>query len=67
MDRNDDRYWFAGVIYVNRDDPAIVVPKRPGSRGISLGWTLNMAHPISWLLTFGPVVLITVLTTLNKR
>jgi uncharacterized membrane protein len=34
---DDDRYWRGGVIYVNRDDPAVFVPKRFG-----VGWTVNL-------------------------
>ncbi|WP_067922668.1 DUF1648 domain-containing protein [Alicyclobacillus shizuokensis] len=40
---DDDRFWLAGVIYFNRDDPAVLVPKRFG-----VGWTLNMARPGAW-------------------
>ncbi len=25
MNRDDDRFWKGGLIYVNRDDPAIMV------------------------------------------
>lgn len=44
-DRDDDRFWKAGLIYVNRDDPSLVVGARFGS-----GWTLNFANRFSWLL-----------------
>lgn len=37
--------WKAGVFYVNPDDPALFVPKRFG-----IGYTLNFAHPLSWLI-----------------
>jgi uncharacterized membrane protein len=37
---DDDRFWKAGSIYVNRADPALLVPKRFG-----VGWTVNMGHP----------------------
>jgi uncharacterized membrane protein len=37
--------WRAGVFYVNADDPALWVPKRTG-----LGWTLNFAHPLAWVV-----------------
>ncbi|MCL6600082.1 MAG: DUF5808 domain-containing protein [Alicyclobacillus macrosporangiidus] len=43
--RDDDRFWKGGVLYFNRDDPALLVPKRFG-----IGWTLNFAHPGAWLL-----------------
>ncbi|TAM68333.1 MAG: DUF1648 domain-containing protein [Microbacteriaceae bacterium] len=34
---DDDRYWKGGLIYVNRNDPAVFVPKRFG-----VGWTVNL-------------------------
>ena len=37
---DDDRFWKAGSIYVNRADPAFLVPKRFG-----VGWTVNLGHP----------------------
>jgi uncharacterized membrane protein len=37
--------WKAGILYVNPDDPALFVPKRLG-----IGYTLNFAHPLSWLI-----------------
>jgi uncharacterized membrane protein len=43
--RDDDRFWKAGLIYVNRDDPAIMVTAR-----ISVGWTLNFGNPAAWLI-----------------
>ena len=47
-DRDDDRFWKAGLIYVNRDDPALVVGARFG-----VGWTLNLANPVAWLIVAG--------------
>jgi uncharacterized membrane protein len=38
-DRDDDRFWKAGLLYVNRDDPAIVVGARFG-----VGWMLNFGN-----------------------
>jgi uncharacterized membrane protein len=44
--RDDDRHWYAaGTIYANRRDPALLVHQRIGMR-----WTLNLGHPLSWLL-----------------
>ena len=40
-----DRCWKAGIFYVNPDDPALFVEKRFG-----IGYTLNFAHPVSWLV-----------------
>jgi uncharacterized membrane protein len=47
-DRDDDRFWKAGLIYVNRDDPAIVVGARFG-----VGWMLNLGNPVAWPLLAG--------------
>ena len=38
---DDDKYWKGGVLYVNRNDGRILVPKRFG-----VGFTLNMGHPM---------------------
>ena len=37
---DDDRQWRGGILYVNRSDPAILVPKRFG-----VGWTINLGSP----------------------
>jgi uncharacterized membrane protein len=50
IDRDDDRFWKAGLIYLNRDDPAIMVGARFG-----VGWTFNVANPMSWLIIAGIV------------
>ncbi len=44
-DRTDDRYWLLGVIYFNPTDPAVLVEKRFG-----IGYTLNLARPMSWTI-----------------
>ncbi|MEO3790195.1 hypothetical protein ABGB14_08275 [Nonomuraea sp. B10E15] len=45
--RDDDQHWhLAGSVYVNRRDPALLVHDRLGSSS----WTLNLGHPIAWLL-----------------
>ena len=49
-DRDDDRFWKAGLIYLNRDDPAIMVGARFG-----VGWTFNVANPMAWLILAGIV------------
>ena len=49
-DRDDDRFWKAGLLYVNRDDPAVVVGSRFGA-----GWTLNLGNPAAWLIIAGIV------------
>lgn len=37
---DDDRHWRAGLLYVNRADPAVFVQKRFG-----VGWTINFGNP----------------------
>lgn len=44
--RDDDRHWHAaGMVYVNRNDPALLVHRRVGTY-----WTLNLGHPIAWIV-----------------
>jgi uncharacterized membrane protein len=45
VNRDDDRYWRGGLVYVNPRDPAVLVPKRFG-----VGWTLNLGNPWAWLV-----------------
>ncbi|WP_432358222.1 DUF1648 domain-containing protein [Sporosarcina sp. UB5] len=56
-DYDDDAYWKAGVFYVNKNDPSIFVEKRFG-----VGWTLNFGNPIGYLIVFGPLLVILVIT-----
>ena len=51
-DRDDDRFWKAGIVYVNRDDPAVLVSAR-----VAFGWTVNLGNPTAWLLIAGFVAL----------
>ncbi|MCP3029003.1 DUF1648 domain-containing protein [Halobacillus sp. A5] len=48
VDRDDDIHWKLGQIYFNPKDPAIFLEKRFG-----IGWTINFARPIAWLLLIG--------------
>ena len=52
--RDDDRFWKGGVFYYNPEDPAFWAPKRFG-----VGWTLNFAHPGSWVMV-GAIVLLAI-------
>ena len=47
-DRDDDRFWKAGLVYVNRDDPAVLVSAR-----FAFGWTVNLGNRTGWLLVAG--------------
>ena len=60
-DRTDDRYWLLGVIYFNRDDPAILIEKRFG-----IGYTLNFARPMSWSILLLVLLLPAVLALLRR-
>lgn len=40
--RDDDRYWIAGMFYVNPNDAALMIPRRFG-----IGWTMNFGHPLA--------------------
>jgi len=51
-DRTEDRYWKAGMVYINRSDPALLVERRFG-----VGYTLNMGHWISWMILAALVLL----------
>lgn len=42
-DRTRDAHWTWGVIYANRDDPAVFVEKRFG-----IGYALNLGNPRAW-------------------
>ena len=44
--------WRFVVIYFDKSDPRLLVPKRTG-----LGWTLNFAHRASWVV-LGSTVLV---------
>lgn len=44
-ERADEDSWKGGIFYVNRDDPALFVPKRYG-----IGWTLNFGNGWSWVV-----------------
>jgi uncharacterized membrane protein len=39
-DPDTDRYWRGGLVYVNRNNPALLVQKRFG-----VGWTINFGSP----------------------
>ena len=49
-----DHCWKAGIFYVNPDDESLFVPKRSG-----LGYTLNFAHPWSWVV-LAAIILISI-------
>ena len=59
---NDDSLWRAGVVYYNRDDSSLLVPKRFG-----VGYSLNFAHPVTWVVLASPfaVLVLVILFSLH--
>lgn len=57
-DRTEDRFWKLGVFYFNRSDPSVMVEKRFG-----LGYTVNFAHPVAWVIILLPLVTVIAITT----
>jgi len=58
--RDDDKYWRGGLFYINREDPALLVPRRFG-----LGWGLNFGNPRTAILLAGVVALIGLVISLR--
>jgi uncharacterized membrane protein len=57
--RDDDRFWrAAGTIYLNTDDPAVLVPSRTGT-----SWTLNVGNPRVFLTAAAVLALAAGITT----
>jgi uncharacterized membrane protein len=57
-DRTEDRFWKLGVFYFNRNDPAVMVEKRFG-----VGYTVNFAHPVAWVIILLPALAVIAVTT----
>jgi uncharacterized membrane protein len=51
-DQTPDDRWLLGMFYFNREDPALMAPKRHG-----LGYSPNFAQPLA-LLFFGGAMLL---------
>jgi uncharacterized membrane protein len=58
--RDDDEHWRGGLFYINREDRALLVPRRFG-----LGWTLNFGNPRTAVLLAGVVALLGLLIFLR--
>lgn len=58
--RDDDTFWRGGLFYINREDHALLIPRRFG-----LGWTLNFGNPKAAMLLAGVIALIGLLITLR--
>lgn len=59
VNRDDDRYWKLGVIYFNPQDPTLFLEKRFG-----VGWTINFARPLAWMIFLLPIVFAIVMIVL---
>lgn len=57
INADDDQYWKGGLFYFNPEDPSIFVEKRFG-----VGWTLNFARPLGYLILVGPLLVIVLIT-----
>jgi uncharacterized membrane protein len=57
-DRTEDRFWKLGVFYFNRGDPSVMVEKRFG-----IGYTVNFAHPVAWVIILLPLFAVVAVTT----
>jgi len=55
----DDRYWKWGVLYINKNDPSLLVQKKFG-----VGWTMNLANKWSYVILF--VIFLPILLTIFK-
>jgi uncharacterized membrane protein len=62
VNRDDDANWVGGLLYMNREDPAILVARRFG-----VGWTLNLGHPLSWLVLLATVAIVVVLVVIRRH
>jgi uncharacterized membrane protein len=53
MNTNPENYKW-GIFYFNPDDPRVIVPKQIQW----MGWTLNFARPVAWLIIIAFIALI---------
>ncbi|MDN8590280.1 DUF5808 domain-containing protein [Paenibacillus sp. 11B] len=58
---NDDDYWKLGFIYFNANDPSFTVEKRYG-----IGWTINFARPLSWVLLLFIIAIVVISIVLSQ-
>ncbi|MET3937898.1 putative membrane protein [Paenibacillus sp. PvP094] len=58
---NDDKHWKLGFIYFNASDPSFTVEKRYG-----IGWTINFARPLSWVLLLLIIAIVVISRVLSQ-
>lgn len=56
--RDDDAYWRGGLVYLNKEDHALLVPRRFG-----IGWTVNVGNPKAAMLLAGVLGFIVLVIT----
>lgn len=61
INRDQDEYWKLGIFYMNRKDPSLWVEKRFG-----IGWTVNLAHPIAWVVLSGIIIIPILISLLSS-
>lgn len=61
-DRTEERFWKLGVFYFNRHDPSVMVEKRFG-----FGYTVNLAHPVAWVIILLPILAIITITAIARH
>ncbi len=54
--QDEPKNWKLGIIYYNPSDPRTFVSKRVG-----IGWTLNFAQPLSYLVPIAVILLVILL------
>lgn len=55
VQRDDDRFWrLGGLVYANRQDPAVLVPER----AMGVGWTPNLGNPVVLCIGAGLLILL---------
>jgi uncharacterized membrane protein len=59
---DEDQYWKGGLFYFNKNDPSVFVEKRFG-----IGYTINFANPIGYLILLLPIVLILIIPFLIEN
>ncbi|MEK4053283.1 DUF5808 domain-containing protein [Paenibacillus sp. FSL F4-0087] len=58
---NEDDNWKFGFIYFNSNDPSFTVEKRYG-----IGWTINFARPLSWVLLLFIIAIVVISIVLSQ-
>lgn len=61
MQRDEDRFWILGLIYINPKDPALIVERRFG-----IGWTFNMGRLETWGMMAAVAVVVFLIQWLVK-